>query len=165
MGRQRSTVWSGSTRWTVTDSPRRSRRQNVSRQDEVAFHTRNLGFSDGRRHPHPANPRARPTSPGPSELQPHHPPPPVKSPIHLIRSPAALAGRLIRIVHALPMNEISGSGNSISQVHFPEETIRFRKTVRRPAPMRVEVRAGQNCALPTSGRTMEAATAKEVMIT
>ena len=33
-----------------------------------------------RRHPHPANPRARPTSPDPSELQPHHPPPPVKSP-------------------------------------------------------------------------------------
>ena len=85
--------------------------------------------------------------------------------LHLTRRPAALVGRLIRIVHTLPMNEISGSGNSISQVHFPEETIRFRKTVRRPAPMRVEVRAGQNCALPTSGRTMEAATAKEVMIT
>ena len=46
VGRQRSTVWSGSTRWAVTDSPRRSRRQNVSRQGGVAFRTRALGFSD-----------------------------------------------------------------------------------------------------------------------
>ncbi len=79
VGRQRNTVWSGSTRWAVTDSPRRSRRQNVSRQGGVAFRTRALGFQMWLRHLHPANPRAPFTSPGPSEILPHHPPPSVKS--------------------------------------------------------------------------------------